>query len=236
MVRRLSLTWPDAAPFAERGGRAIRWLVVSDDPDPVLAHATNRAELGPVDAVIGCGDLEPDYLGFLADAFAVPLSYVRGNHDKGGRWEDSVAKSAPGHLASGRMHRVTDLPIAALEWPGLRHGDRLRHDGTAWTDAIRVAGRRAIARFTRADPALVVISHAPPRGLGDRAADRYHAGYAGYRWFLDRTHPRLWLHGHVPPASVDAWRVEHAGTEIVNATGAVLIEILAPPDLQPPAA
>lgn len=236
MVRRLSLSWPDAAPFAERGGRAIRWLVVSDDPDPVLAHATNRADLGPIDAVVGCGDLEPDYLGFLADAFALPLCYVRGNHDKGGRWDDSVAKTAPGHLASGRMHRVTGIPIAALEWPGLRHGDRHRHDGTAWSDALRVAGRRALGRIGRLDGPLVVISHAPPRGLGDRAADRYHAGYAGYRWFLDRAHPRLWLHGHVPPASVDGWRVEHDGTEIVNATGAVLIEFLPPPEGQPPAA
>lgn len=230
MVRRLSLTWPDAAPFNERSGRPIRWLVVSDDPDPVLTHDTNRAELGQLDAIVGCGDLEPDYLGFLADAFAVPLSYVRGNHDKGGRWDDSVAKTAPGHLATGRLHRVTGLPIVALEWPGLRHGDRLRHDGTAWTDALQVAGRRAIARLGRADGAMVVISHAPPRGLGDRAADRYHAGYAGYRWLLDRAHPPLWLHGHVPPASVDAWRVEHDGTEIVNATGAVLIEIH-PPDV-----
>lgn len=228
MVRRLSLTWPDAAPFAGRSGRAIRWLVVSDDPDPALTHGSNRADLGPLDAIVGCGDLEPDYLCFLADAFGVPLSYVRGNHDKGGRWDESVARTAPGHLASGRLHLVSGLPIVALEWPGLRHGDRRRHDGTAWTDAVRVAVRRAIVRLYRSDRALVVISHAPPRGLGDRAVDRYHVGYAGYRWLLDRANPRLWLHGHVPPASVDAWRVEHDGTDIVNVTGAVLVEIHPP--------
>ena len=35
---------------------------------------------------LGCGDLEPDYLAFLADAFKAPLLYVRGNHDRGAGW------------------------------------------------------------------------------------------------------------------------------------------------------
>lgn len=225
MVRRLSITWPDPRPFEARGGAPIRWLAVSDDPDPALAHAANRATLGPLDAIVGCGDLEPDYLGFLADAFAVPLCYVRGNHDKGGRWDDAVAQSAPRHLASGRIHRLNGIPVAALEWPGLRHGDRRRHDGSAWADALRVAGRHEVARLTGAGRPWVVISHAPPHGVGDRAADLYHVGYGGYRWLLDRSAPPLWLHGHVPPASVEGWRVVHDHTQVVNVTGAVLIEV-----------
>ncbi|MEO5884411.1 MAG: metallophosphoesterase [Candidatus Limnocylindrales bacterium] len=228
MVRRLTLTWPDARPFRARDGRPIRWLAVSDDPDPALGHAGNRTDLGPLDAIVGCGDLEPDYLGFLADAFAVPLCFVRGNHDHGGRWDETVARAAPRPLATGRLHRVTGLPVAALEWPGLRHGDRRRHDPSAWADALGVAGRREVGRVAGGGGPLVVVSHAPPRGIGDRAVDRYHVGYAGYRWLVDRWHPPLWLHGHVPPASVDGWRVEHERTEVVNVTGAVLVEIRAP--------
>lgn len=228
MVRRLGLVWPDAAPFAAREGRPIRWLAVSDDPDPALTHATNRTELGPLDAIVGCGDLEPDYLGFLADAFHVPLAYVRGNHDRGGRWEESVRELAPRPLPTGRLTHLTELPVAALEWPGIRHEDQHRHDGTAWLDALRLAGRGELRRLTGGSGPLVVLSHAPPRGLGDRAADPYHVGYDGYRWLLDRWRPPLWLHGHVPPASVERWRVEHDGTEIVNVTGAVLIELHPP--------
>lgn len=229
MVRRLTVTWPDARPFEGREGRPIRWLAVSDDPDPALDHATNRADLGTIDAVVGCGDLEPDYLCFLADAFAVPLEYVRGNHDHGGRWAEGVATSAPAPLQTGRLHVISGLPVVALEWPGLRHDGRQRHDGSAWVDTVRVAWRHRMERLLGRSGPLVVLSHAPPRGLGDRAADPYHVGYAGYRWLLDRWHPPLWLHGHVPPASVDAWRVTHDATDVVNVTGAVLIEI------QPPA-
>ena len=228
MVRRLTLEWPDPAPFAGRGGRPIRWLAVSDDRDPALDHASNRADIGAVDAIVGAGDLEPDYLGFLADAFAAPLAFVRGNHDRGGRWEETVASQAPLPLRTGRVHHVTGLPVLALEWPGLRHHDRRRHDRSAWLDCLGLAVRRGLARVgSRRDP-VVVLSHAPPRGLGDRAADPYHVGYAGYRWLFDRWRPPVWLHGHVPPASVDGWRVTHDGSTVVNVTGAVLIEIQPP--------
>jgi hypothetical protein len=224
MVRRLTLEWPDPHPFKARDGRPIRWLAVSDDPDPALDHAVNRADIGALDAVVGAGDLEPDYLGFLADAFSAPLVFVRGNHDHGGRWAEAASSYAPTPLATGRVHDVTGLPVAALEWPGLRHDGRRRYDRSAWMDALRVALRRGPGRPRPA----VILSHAPPRGLGDRAADPYHVGYAGYRWLLDRWRPPLWLHGHVPPASVERWRVQHDGTEIVNVTGAVLLEIRPP--------
>ena len=228
MVRRLTIDWPDPTPFAARGGAPIRWLAVSDDPDPALDHAANREGLGTLDTIVGGGDLEPDYLGFLADAFAVPLVFVRGNHDRGGRWAESADASAPGPLASGRIHRLDGLPVAALEWPGLRHGDRRRHDSSAWADAVRVGWRRLLGLRGMDRGPLVVLSHAPPRGLGDRTADPYHVGFAGYRWLLDRCRPPVWLHGHVPPASVEGWRVEHDETTVVNVTGSVLVEIRGP--------
>jgi uncharacterized protein len=228
VVRRLSVSWPDGRPFEERGGQPIRWLVVSDEVDPVLAHEINRAALGPLDAIVGCGDLEPDYLGFLADAFHVPLVFVRGNHDRGGRWEESVATRAPRPWRSGRLHELTGLPVAALEWPRSSNGERRRNEGSAWTDALRIAVARLVGRLSGRSGPLVVVSHAPPRGVGDREADAYHVGFAGYRWLLDRVHPPLWLHGHVPPASVEGWRVSLERGEVVNVTGAVLVEICGP--------
>ena len=229
MVRRLTVPWPDARPFAARGGAPIHWLAVSDEPDPALDHARNREDLPALDAIVGAGDLEPDYLGFLCDALRAPMAYVRGNHDRGGRWSDAVANHAPEHLRSGHIHRLDGLAVAALEWPGVRFGDRRRHDGTAWADALRIESRRLLRR----PGPLVVLSHAPPRGVGDRAADPYHVGYGGYRWLLDRAEPVVWLHGHVPPASVDGWRVDHAGTPVVNVTGSVLIEIVPPTGADP---
>ena len=116
---------------------------MSDERDPALEFEVNRDGLGVIDTVVGCGDLEPDYLGFLADAFGVPVDYVRGNHDQGGRWARTVARDAPTELGSGRWHAIDGISVVAFEWPGIRHHDRLRHDRTAWAD---VAARRMDAR------------------------------------------------------------------------------------------
>jgi Icc-related predicted phosphoesterase len=70
-----------------------------------------------------------------------------------------------------------------------------------------------------------MLSHVPPRGLGDVPADDYHRGFAAYRWLCHRLRPRLWLHGHTAPAAARDWRVQWADTTLVNVTGAVLLEI-----------
>ena len=86
MIRRVKLTWPKAAPSLAGFGRPLRLLGVSDMVEHAFDFESNRTALEPLDAILGCGDLEPDYLGFLADAFHVPLLYVRGNHDRGSHW------------------------------------------------------------------------------------------------------------------------------------------------------
>ena len=85
MIRRLALPWPASIKTAR--GDSVRLLAVSDEPEKSLDFERNRQEIGKVDAVLGCGDLEPDYLSYLADAFKAPLIYVRGNHDRGANWK-----------------------------------------------------------------------------------------------------------------------------------------------------
>ena len=76
--------------------------------------------------------------------------------------------------------------------------------------------------------AILVLSHAPPRGVGDHEANRYHLGYAAYRWLLERVHPPLWLHAHVNPATIADWREHHGTSVVANVTGSVIVELLAP--------
>ena len=231
MIRRLRIEWPDPRPFAARDGRPIRWLAVSDQEEPALDFDANRTALGRLDAIVGAGDLPPDYLGFLADAFRVPLLYVRGNHDHGGRWLESVRALSAAELPSGSIQDIDGLPVLTLEWPGIRHDDRQRHDGTAVLDVMRLAAALLARRVTGRGGSAVVLSHAPPLGVGDGGDgkdDPYHVGFSAYRWLLDRVRPPLWLHGHVHPASVEAWRLDHDGTQVVNVTGAVLVEIVPP--------
>ena len=226
MTRRLSIEWPDPRPFASRGGEPIRLLAASDEPDLTLDHAINREQLGHIDAVIGCGDLEPDYLGFLGDAFHAPITYVRGNHDRGGAWARPAPVPIP--TTSGRLVDVNGITVVPLEWPGLGQDQAQRDELRAWLDVLRAeAGlyRRGVRAGTTP---VLVISHAPPRGIGDAVTDPYHLGYAGYRWLLERRRPPLWLHGHTNPASVNDWRDSFGSSLVANVTGSTLVELLPP--------
>jgi len=229
MTRRLSLEWPDARPFEGRGGAPIRLLAVSDAVDPALDHEVNRTAIGRIDGIVGCGDLEPDYLGFLGDAFHVPVAYVRGNHDRGGHWRDTAAREAPRPLPSGRLAEIGGLTIAPFEWPGIRSSETaLRDERRAWWDVLRATRALVLRRIRRRSGPVLVLSHAPPRGVGDSEADPYHLGYRSYRWLLERLRPPLWLHGHVTPASVRDWRDALGPTVVANVTGAVLVELTPP--------
>ena len=223
MTRRLTVEWPDAAPFRDRAG-ALRLLATSDEADPTIDDPRNREALGRVDLVIGCGDLSPDRLCFMADAFRAPVVYVRGNHDRGGPWP------TPGHLPppSQGVDRGTieGLALLGLPWPSPEREPALHDELAAWRQVLRRAGGSLVAPGR---PPLLVFSHVPPRGAGDTPTDPYHVGFAAYRFVLDRLRPPLWIHGHSSLAAGTTWQVRHDGTAVVNVTGTVLIELLPKP-------
>lgn len=227
MTRRLTVVWPDRRVFQARKEASVRLLAVSDAVDPALEHAVNREAIGRLDAIVGCGDLEPSYLGFLGDAFKVPVVFVRGNHDRGGHWSET-ARKAPEHLSSGHLVEVAGIAVAPFEWPGLRTDRAMRDELHAWGDVLRLWRTLIARRLFSGQAPILVVSHAPPRGVGDHAANRYHLGYASYRWLLDRLRPPLWLHGHVDPASKTDWKTSCGQTVVANVTGSVVVELIPP--------
>ena len=227
MIRRLVIDWPDGRPFAARDGRPIRFLAASDMKEPSLTYEANRADLGPLDGILGCGDLEPEWLSFLADAFNAPLLYVRGNHDRGGEWEAKTLR-VPTALEAGKVARVAGIPIVGLPWPGVGEPGNQRRPGLAWRQVFAI-GRRALRGALLRKPApWIVISHVPPEGVGD-AADRYHRGFGAYRWLLRFLRPPIWIHGHTTTASVASLLQVAGPTSVANATGAMLVELQPPP-------
>ncbi len=222
MTHRLEMEWPDPKPFGARGGTPIRLLVVSDTVDPALLDRRNRQALAPIDLIVGCGDLDCKDLSFIADGLDAPLVYIHGNHDSPERWAAN-AGLCPAPMPSSSVQHHLGLAVAGLTWPGRRGKRATRSERAAWGQALVLAARR----LGRAGP-LIVVSHVPPLGAGDVPDGTFHRGFRGYRWLLERLAPPLWLHGHTPLAAASDWCMQVGPTRLVNATGAVVIELLPP--------
>jgi uncharacterized protein len=225
MTDRMRLTWPDPTPFVARDGRPIRILAVSDEPDATLDSAQNRERIGTVDLIVGAGDLEPDYLSFVTDAFHAPLRYVRGNHDVGAAWSATRRALLPEPMRDGRV--VEEAGLRLLGFSGSPVYNQRNMQVSSLSMWAKVVGSWASAQ--RARP-LIVVSHAPPRGFNDDP-DVAHRGFTAFRWLVDRLSPPLWLHGHTALVrrGIDDRCMRHDGTLFYNCTGATLIE-LQPPD------
>ena len=222
MTSRLTVPWPDPAPFAARQGRPIRILAVSDEPEPTLESAVNRERMGTIDLIVGAGDLEPDYLSFVTDAFHAPLRYVRGNHDVGAAWSAARREVLPEPMPDGVV--VTEAGINLVGFSGSPiYSDRGMQVSSLgmWR---KVLGSWVATR--RARPVLVV-THAAPRGMNDDD-DRAHRGFTAFRWLVEHAAPPLWLHGHTALVrrGIDDRCERHGETLLYNCTGATLVELV----------
>ena len=228
MTARLRVAWPDPGLFRRRGGRPYRILALADEVDASLESEKTRAGLGPVDLIVGCGDLPVDYLRFVTDIFNAPLAFVRGNHDVGGAWETGEATEVhlPDPLPDGRPvveAGITLVGFSGVPWHG---GSGLQVGESAlWRRAIRAWLRLRLGPHR---PCLVV-THTAPRGIND-GPDRVHRGSTAMRWLARKIAPPLWLHGHTTLVTrrLDARRIDQGGTIFYNCAGAVLVELLPP--------
>lgn len=223
MSHRLQVAWPDPDLFKARGGAPFRILAVSDEEARSLDRPESREAMGPIDLVLGAGDLEPPYLSFVADAFDAPLRYVRGNHDIGTAWTVNESGLLPEPLPDGRPVREQGITLLGFSGSG-QYAEEVGVQVSGWAmwrrvllARVRVGGRHPI----------LVVTHAAPRGLGD-AADHAHRGFGAFRWLVDRLRPPLWVHGHTALVrrGLDSRCVTHGETLLYNTTGATVIELV----------
>ena len=229
MTDRLRVRWPDPGPFEGRDGRPIRVLAVSDEQDPSLDSAATREGLGKIDLIVGAGDLEPEYLGFVTDAFHAPLRYVRGNHDVGAAWGHTERLLLPEPMPDGAP--VEEAGLTLIGFSGSPRYNERGMQVSALGMWARVLASWPRAQRTRP---VIVVTHAPPRDVNDDH-DRAHRGFSAFRWLADRLDPPLWLHGHTALVrrGIDDRIAKHNGTTFYNCTGSTLIELMPPDSVEP---
>jgi Icc-related predicted phosphoesterase len=196
----------------------LQILAVSDVVDSRLYPQVIRDHWGRVDLLVGCGDLPPEYLSFLTNAFDVPLFYVKGNHDI--RYQERPPRGC--RNIHERVVRFGGFRFMGLE-------------GSMWYNGgpQQYTEKQMARKIRRMRPMIwwrggvdVVLTHAPPRGIND-GRDLCHRGFECYRRLIRKYKPALFVHGHIHQHfESDADRqTRYAGTSIVNAYGHTRLEV-----------
>jgi Calcineurin-like phosphoesterase len=212
-------------------------LAVSDEVDERL-----YADLGPVRAaelIVACGDLPFEYLGYLMNSLDVPLVFVPGNHDpelsgyrnsRGGLmlhaglpaqapWPDGAVN------ADGRIVDVAGLRVAGLGGCRRYSGGPNQYSDRQQARRARSLRRQAAWQRLRGGRRVdVLLTHAPPRGVGD-GADPPHRGFAALHGLVAGLQPSVLLHGHVLRCDTATPDRRLGRTAVRNVIGRHLLDI-----------
>jgi len=159
---------------------------------------------GQADVLLACGDMCDDViLGAAEDFHCKKIFAVKGNHD------NKTVFPSP----------ILDLHLTVIECGGLMFGGlngswKYKDKGAYLYEQEEV--ERMLADFPPVD---VFISHNSPRGIHDKD-DGIHIGFDGLRSYIERTQPKLFIHGH-QHKEVESWL---GSTRIVGAYGNNLLE------------
>ena len=195
----------------------MKILTVSDEECPALWDFYTPGRLADYDLILSCGDLNAKYLSFLVTMARCPVLYVHGNHDVN---YDQVPPEGcdciDGHIVTYNGLRILGLGGCRKYHPGPH-----QYSDAEMERRIRKL-RRKIKKLGGVD---IVVTHAPPRGLGD-GEDRAHWGFQSLVDLLDMYHPQYLVHGHVHVRYGNVERTrDYNGTTLVNATERYVLEV-----------
>lgn len=185
----------------------VRVLVVADEISPMI-HDAGVRKMQP-DLVLGAGDLPWDYLEFLSSMLDVPVAFVPGNHDpaveapmsglKGWLTGNGLPEGDPRPLGCINVDESI-VDVGGLRIAGLGGSIRYNDGPNQYTDdEFTKRARRLLKMVSKRGGGIdVLLTHSPPRDLGDED-DAPHRGFTALHEVIERLAPTWHLHGHIHP-------------------------------------
>ncbi len=225
----------------------MKILCVSDHKDPIVYSNHVKTRFNDIDMVLGAGDLNMDYYGFIVSSLNKPLFFVFGNHnlDRLSQFKkryQSEFENPTDHVLAhrhsfgstcigGKVVREKGLLVAGLG------GSRRYNNGLnqyteiqMYLQILKLAPRLLWNRIFRGRYLDILLTHAAPCGIGD-SPDPCHKGFQAFLSFIKWFGPSLLIHGHIHLYDLNAKReFTYLDTKIVNAYDHVVLEIDAPYD------
>ena len=196
----------------------MKILVLSDEECPALYEYYVPGRLAEYDLIISCGDLNPKYLSFVVTMARVPVLYVHGNHDAG------YSRVPPEGCDCIDDQLIVYKGVRILGLGGCKKYRDAPHQYTEKEMKKRI--RKLRWKLWRHKGVDIVVTHAPPAGVGD-GEDPAHQGIEALLELLDKYRPKYLLHGHVHMNyGQDQTRVRCYGdTQVINACQRYVLEV-----------
>ena len=197
----------------------MRILCVADKITPeLLKGESSPVNVDSIDLILSCGDLPPEYLISLKHVYDVPLLYILGNHDL--RFANTPVAGCEN--IDQRLTLVNGLRILGFSGSRWYNGGKNQYTEKEmrWiTNKVRLSVWRKGAPD-------IIISHAPPRGIGDEE-DPCHRGFRSFVSLISRYSPAYFIHGHIHRLfTTDEDRVTTVNeTKVINSYGYYVFEI-----------
>jgi len=210
-----------------------RILAIADEVDEAL-YGEKLERLRP-DLVVSAGDLPFDYLEHIVSRLDVPLLYVPGNHDRDlsprdTTWSELRPEGPPRGARGGENIDGRIVDAAGLRIAGLGGSLRYREGPNQYSQvdmrfrALAIEARGRLKRGLDGRRTDILLTHAPPAGVGD-GDDAAHRGFDAFHRLVRELGVRLLVHGHVHPYGVRRLDQRLGDALVVNVVPSRLIEL-----------
>ena len=166
----------------------MKILLIADEESKIYWDFFKKEQFEGIDLIISCGDLKPEYLSFLATMTAVPVLYVRGNHD------DKYEKYPPEGCVciEDRIYNFNGIRIL-----GLGGSYRYKPGINQYTEGQMTRRvNKMFLKIKRNRGFDILVTHSPANGLHD-GEDMCHRGFQIFNRLIEKYHPKYFVHGHV---------------------------------------
>lgn len=166
----------------------MKILILSDTESLSLWDYFDKKKLEGIDLILSCGDLNPQYLSFLATFFKGPILYVHGNHDE--RYKKQPPEGCI--CIEDTIYKYKGLRIL-----GLGGSMRYRNGDHQYTEKeMQKRVKKLSFSLWRNRGFDILLTHSPAYHLND-GEDLPHVGFQVFLNLLEKYSPRYFIHGHV---------------------------------------
>jgi len=184
--------------FLRQNEGTVKILAISDQVVERLYTLSSCGHFQDVNLIIGCGDMDYEYLEYFVTILNVPMFYVPGNHDPKFDPHSAQAHAEGGSNLDLKVVRHNKFLIG-----GFGGSIRYRPDGInqysqaeAYRRAFKLLPSLYLNRMRYGRMLDILISHSPPFGIHD-AKDSAHEGLKALNWLIGIAKPRYHFHGHM---------------------------------------